>query len=90
MEIEQLEKRLEWLDEERRKDKTTIATLEDKIARFEGMIDALRKEQKSNQSEMGQFNGIYGRLDQVDIEISKMRIENGKLLDTDPKGESGW
>jgi chromosome segregation ATPase len=87
MEIEQLEKRLEWLDEERRKDKTTIATLEDKITRLEGMIDALRKEQRTNQTEMSQFNGIYGRLDQVDIEISKLRIENGKMIDTVQKAK---
>jgi hypothetical protein len=36
MEQEQLIKRLEWLDDERRKDKTTIATLEERLLSLEG------------------------------------------------------
>jgi chromosome segregation ATPase len=79
MEIEQLSKRLEWLDEERRKDKTTIATLEDKISHMEGGIDALKKEIKSYQGELAQFNGIYGRLDQIDNALTQARIDMGRM-----------
>jgi chromosome segregation ATPase len=79
MEIEQLSKRLEWLDEERRKDKTTIATLEDKISHMEGGINALKKEVKSYQSELAQFNGIYGRLDQIDNALTQARIDMGRM-----------
>ncbi len=82
MEIEQLEKRLEWLDEERRKDKNTIASLEEKILHLEGGIEALKKENSSIHSELGQFNSIYGRLDQADDTISQIRVEIGRVSDT--------
>jgi chromosome segregation ATPase len=82
MEIEQLAKRLEWLDEERRKDKTSIATLEEKLSRLEGGIDAVKKEIKSFQSELGQINSIYGRLDQIDNTITQVRMEIGRVVDT--------
>jgi chromosome segregation ATPase len=82
MEIEQLAKRLEWLDEERRKDKTTIASLEDKITRLEGGIDAVKKEIRGFQSELGQINGIYGRMDQMDNTITQIRVEMGKISES--------
>lgn len=88
MEIEQLSKRLEWLDEERRKDKTAIATLEDKIIRLEGGIDAVKKEIKNFQGEMGQFNGIYGRLDQIDNAMTQIRVEMGRMADTFQKAKN--
>ena len=40
MEIEQLTKRLEWLDDERRKDKSTIATLENKLEKLEEKLNS--------------------------------------------------
>lgn len=82
MEIEQLAKRLEWLDEERRKDKTAIASLEDKITRLEGGIDAVKKEIRGFQSELGQINGIYGRMDQMDNTITQIRVEMGKISES--------
>ena len=44
MDIEQLAKRLEWLDEERRKDKTTIVMLEEKILSLEGLANAASRQ----------------------------------------------
>jgi chromosome segregation ATPase len=82
MEIEQLAKKLDWLDEERRKDKTTIATLEEKISQLEGGIDALKKEIKGFHSDLGQFNSIYGRLDQIDLGISQVRVEMGRSVES--------
>lgn len=82
MEIEQLAKKLEWLDEERRKDKTTIATLEEKISQLEGGIDAIKKEIKGFHSDLGQFNSIYGRLDQIDLGISQVRVEMGRSVES--------
>ncbi len=78
MEIEQVVKRLEWLDEERRKDKTTIATLEDRLQRLEGSLRSARKEVKDLQKDFAQLNTIQGRLDQTDVTLSSLRIELGK------------
>ncbi len=82
MEIEQITKRMEWLDEERRKDKTTIATLEDKITRLEGGIRSINKEIKGLHSEVTQFNTINGRLDQLNESLGEMRIEIGRMSES--------
>ena len=41
MELEQLAKRLQWLDDERRKDKNTIAQFEERIVSLEGDLPLL-------------------------------------------------
>ncbi len=78
MEIEQVVKRLEWLDEERRKDKTSIATLEDKLQRMEGNLRSAQKEIKDLHKDLAQMNTIQGRLDQFDTSLSTLRVELGR------------
>jgi hypothetical protein len=41
MELEQLAKRLDWLDDERRKDKLIIQTLEERLGAIEGSVPGL-------------------------------------------------
>lgn len=82
MELEQVTKRLEWLDEERRKDKTTIATLEDKISRLEGGIQGVKKEMKDLHQELAQFNAVFGRLDQLGDSIAQVKVELGRMAET--------
>lgn len=79
MEIEQLTKRLEWLDEERRKDKITIATLESRISQLEEKINLSKKEIKTLEGNQAQINLIQGKLDQLDANIAQNRQEMGKL-----------
>ncbi len=50
MDLEQLNKKIEWLDEERRKDKTTIAMLTERLAVLEGNTTGTSQEVKSIQS----------------------------------------
>jgi hypothetical protein len=44
VDINQASKLIEWLDEERRKDKNTIARLEERLHSQEQTIDSLSKE----------------------------------------------
>ena len=46
MEFEQLVKRLEWLDEEHRKTRTSLLALEERVNAMEGGIDAVAKQIK--------------------------------------------
>ena len=46
MEFEQLVKRLEWLDEEHRKTRNAIITLEERMAALEANIDTVAKQIK--------------------------------------------
>jgi chromosome segregation ATPase len=90
MEIEQITKRMEWLDEERRKDKTIIATLEDKITRLEGGIRSINKEIKGLNSEVTQFNTINGRVDQLNDSLAEMRIEIGRMSESIKKSRQEY
>ena len=38
MEIEQIIKRVDWLDDERRKDKNLLSSIEDRLTNLEGNI----------------------------------------------------
>ena len=49
MDINQLAQMIEWLDEERRRDKTTIATLEERLAQQTDTIDTLQRRLRLHQ-----------------------------------------
>jgi chromosome segregation ATPase len=69
MEFEQIVKRLEWLDEEHRKTRNTIITLEERMAALEANIDTVAQQVKplpkqiaeiaSTTSRFNQFDGIF-------------------------------
>lgn len=75
MELQQLEKRIEWLDDERRKDKNTITQLRDRIIALEGSFKAVSQENKELQSQVTRLQAVTGRLDRMDEVISKNRVE---------------
>jgi len=79
MEIEQITKRLEWLDDERRKDKAVIATLENRIVQLEEKLNTSKKEYLKLESSLNQFNYVFGKLDQVEGNLAQIKVEIGKL-----------
>jgi chromosome segregation ATPase len=56
MDFEQIVKRLQWLDEEHRKDKAAIIALEEKIASYEGNIDTVAKQVKPLEKQISSFH----------------------------------
>ncbi len=79
MEIEQLTKRLEWLDDERRKDKSTIATLENKLEKLEEKLNATRKEVSTLTGSLSQFNLVFGKIEQIEKNLAETKIDLGKV-----------
>ena len=51
MDIQQIAKMIEWLDEERRRDKNVIATLQERLAQQQQTIDALTRRLNSMESD---------------------------------------
>jgi len=47
MDNEQLEKRIKWLDDERRKDKSIISDLENRLLNFEEKLNAVDKKARN-------------------------------------------
>ena len=81
MEFEQLVKRLEWLDEEHRKTRSSIITLEERMTALESKIDAVAKQIKPLPKQIADIAGTASRLDQFDAIFAKQREDMNKALD---------
>jgi chromosome segregation ATPase len=75
MESEQVEKRLQWLDDERRKDKNTIAQLEERIVSLEGDLAASKHEAVEMSGEITLLKTIVSRMDHFDESLAQQRKE---------------
>ena len=82
MEFEQIVRRLEWLDEEHRKTRTSIITLEERIASLEGSIDAVSKQIKPFGKQIADISSTAARLDQFEAIFAKQREDMNKAIDT--------
>lgn len=82
MEPEQLEKRLEWLDEERRKDKALAAALESRIAQLESKLASSRKEATSFQEGLAQIKLIFGKLELMENKVDHAKMDLAILNDS--------
>ncbi|NPV57818.1 MAG: hypothetical protein HPY76_14275, partial [Anaerolineae bacterium] len=81
MDEERLQSKVEWLDDERRKDKTKIATLEEKITLLEGNIQGLISQFKETSSELTRVTALMGRFEQVDNSLGQLRLEMGRSIE---------
>ncbi len=81
MEFEQIVKRLEWLDEEHRKTRTTIITLEERMTALEANIDTVAKQLKPLPKQIADIANTAARLDQFDAIFAKQREDMNKALE---------
>lgn len=83
----QLEKRVEWLDNERRNDKTTIAGLQSKIENLGTENSGLRMRVADMESEIARLNTLMARVEQFELDISNARSDLSRQID-DVKGNT--
>jgi chromosome segregation ATPase len=81
MELDQVKQKLDWLDNERRQDKTAITSLENRIASLEGNQAPVTKQLNELSGEITRLNTLLGRLDQFDEALLQSRIESKQGLD---------
>ena len=81
MEFEQIIKKMEWLDEERRKDKATIAAQVEHFAVLESSIDILKAQIKNLEKELSGYSGIGARIDQFDGFFAQQRSEMNQTFE---------
>jgi chromosome segregation ATPase len=81
MDFEQILKRIEWLDDERRKDKLLISSLEDRLMKSEGNITPLMQEIKGVSNDLSRIQAALTRFDQIDSAISQVRIDFPRSLE---------
>ncbi len=87
--IEQLEKRVEWLDNERRNDKTNLASLQNRLTILEGENLNLRKQIKElevlinrNSNQISSMDKYENRIERVNIDLTKQISEVNQRADT--------
>jgi chromosome segregation ATPase len=75
MDIEQLQKRIQWVEEERRKEKDAIGLLENKVVALEGSLAAALQQGKELSGEITRLSAVVTRMDQYDQTLIQTRLE---------------
>lgn len=75
MEMDQILKQVDWLDEERRKDKTRLGSLEERLNAVEGNVPPLAHQIRELSGEVTRLNAILGRMDHFDESMMQHRLE---------------
>jgi chromosome segregation ATPase len=82
MDLEQLAKRLDWLDEERRKDKLVIQTLEERLAGVERDLPGLIQQVKEIGGEITRLVTVLAKFDQIDAALAQQRIDLARSIES--------
>lgn len=90
MENDQLEKRLQWLDDERRKDKTLLSNLENRLLELEGKQDSLQKKNLELDSDLTRLRTAVTKVDDFEAELGSLRVDRKKELKDQEKLFKGW
>ena len=85
MELEQVNKQVDWLDKERQKDKLKIGSLEEKLTALEGKIAPLEHQLKDLSSEITRLGAILARVDGFDESLLQIRIETKQQFEDQEK-----
>lgn len=81
MEFEQIIKRLDWLDEEHRKDKAALEALTEKLAKAEGDVKVAHKKIKELSTQLPPLNTLAPRIDQFNDVLAQQRKDILKYVD---------
>jgi chromosome segregation ATPase len=81
MEFEQIIKRLDWLDEEHRKDKINIDNLTVRAANLEGELKAAEQKIKELTGQMSNVSSAAARIEQYDNALAQQRANIIKYID---------
>ena len=81
MEFEQIIKRLDWLDEEHRKEKLAMDALDERLTAIEGEIKAINKKIKQLATETSHLTTTAARIDQFEGSLAQERTDLTKYID---------
>jgi len=81
MELEHLSKKIEWLDEEHRKDKNTLIALEEHLNALDENVKAALTQIKDIGSEVTRLAALLTRMNQLDESMLKHKRDTKKSLE---------
>ena len=85
MEMDQIFKQVDWLDEERRKEKIKIGSLEERVAALEGNFTPLARQVIDLDGETTRLNTLFGRVEGVDVVLLQNRLDNKQQFEAQDK-----
>lgn len=80
MELEQLTARLDWLDEERRKDRNALASLEEHVKGIEKDLAHLRAQLKTGEENLTPTSSLVERLARLEQILAQQRVESSRQI----------
>ncbi len=90
MDNEQLEKRIKWLDDERRKDKTIISELENRLLKLEEKLNAVNTKTREYDSDLTRLRTSVTRVDDFETDLGVFRLDRKKELKDHEKMTKSW
>jgi chromosome segregation ATPase len=81
MEIEQVIKRLDWLEDEFRKDRSEIDAVEERLVVLEGNVAAANQTYKELNGELTRITAVLGRVDKFESDLGQQRLEVNRTID---------
>ncbi len=81
MQINQIASMIEWLDEERRRDKATIVTLEERLAQQLGLVEQMQRRVNSVESDQSVIKQETLPAHKERDIIEQLRLEMGQMLE---------
>jgi chromosome segregation ATPase len=81
MDLDQILKRVQWIDDERRKEKDKISKLENRIVALEGQLVSAHQQVKDLSSEITRLSAVITRMDHFDNVLVQQRLEAKRLVE---------
>jgi chromosome segregation ATPase len=81
MDVDQLLKRVQWIEDDRRKEKDTLALLENRVTSMEGGVSALNQQFKELAGEITRLSTVITRMDSYDNNMLQLRVEAKRMVD---------
>ena len=81
MEFDQIIKRLDWLDEEHRKDKASLEAMSEQLAEANRELKIANKKIKELSTELAKLSTVSARIDQFNDSLAKHRVDILKYVD---------
>ncbi len=82
MEFDQIGKRLEWLDDQQRKNRSELSSLGERLTSIETSVNALVQQLKTLSQGLAEITPSMARINQFDQMMTKQRIDLSKMIET--------
>jgi len=80
MDIEQIIKRLDWLEDEHRKDKMLIATLQERVADLEEGLPRTTQQMIALEGDIARITTNLSRFEQLEAAIAQVRVDLTRMI----------